>query len=110
MRNVAAWLVSKRTGGIRAMSKYLDAFEAYRALSKQRGLAQQSPQRRAGRVKIGSYAHKIDDARAPDILRCLQAMFWPYSKDSKLIGEDGYRRAPFTLIKPGVAKANCKAA
>ena len=31
---------------------------------------------------------------------CPLAMFWPYDKNAKMIGEDVYQLAPFTLIKP----------
>jgi hypothetical protein len=44
--------------------------------------------------------YPTDDAKATYILHCPLAMFWPYSKDAKLIGEDVYQLAPFTLVVP----------
>jgi len=44
--------------------------------------------------------YQVDDPTGTYILHCPLAMFWPYSKDSKLIGEDVYQLAPFTLVKP----------
>lgn len=47
--------------------------------------------------------HTVDDPAATYILMCPLAMFWPYDKDAKMIGEDVYQLAPFTLIKPDPA-------
>lgn len=44
--------------------------------------------------------YEIDDPKATYILQCPLAMFWPYNSEAKLIGEDVYQLAPFTLIKP----------
>lgn len=44
--------------------------------------------------------YEVDDLEATYILQCPLAMFWPYTKDAKLIGEDVFQLAPFTLIKP----------
>jgi hypothetical protein len=44
--------------------------------------------------------HTVDDLKATYIFTCPLAMFWPYSKDAKLIGEDVFQLAPFTLTKP----------
>ena len=44
--------------------------------------------------------HTVDDLNAAYIFMCPLAMFWPYSKDAKLIGEDVFQLAPFTLHKP----------
>ena len=44
--------------------------------------------------------HAVDDPNATYALMCPLAMFWPYDKDAKLIGEDVFQLAPFTCIKP----------
>ena len=44
--------------------------------------------------------YEVDDQKAIYILTCPLAMFWPYDKDAKLIGEDVFQLAPFTLVKP----------
>lgn len=44
--------------------------------------------------------YEIDDPKATYILQCPLAMFWPYNSEAKLIGEDVYQLAQFTLIKP----------
>ena len=44
--------------------------------------------------------YPTDDPKGTYILQCPLAMFWPYSKDAKMIGEDVYQLAPFTLVKP----------
>src|SRR4051812_20257770 len=41
-----------------------------------------------------------DDPDATFMLRCPLAMFWPYSEDAKLIGEEVYQLAPFEFSKP----------
>lgn len=43
---------------------------------------------------------EVDDPEATYILQCPLAMFWPYDENAKLIGEDVFQLAPFTLIKP----------
>ncbi|MCX7058950.1 MAG: hypothetical protein NTZ79_17745 [Proteobacteria bacterium] len=44
--------------------------------------------------------HAVDDLKATYALMCPLAMFWPYDKDAKLIGEDVFQLAPFTCVKP----------
>ena len=44
--------------------------------------------------------YEADDLDATYVLMCPLAMFWPYDKNAKMIGEDVYQLAPFTLIKP----------
>jgi hypothetical protein len=44
----------------------------------------------------------IDDPEATYMLRCPLAMFWPYDENAKLIGEEVYQLAPFTITKPGL--------
>lgn len=45
---------------------------------------------------------KIDDPEATYMLRCPLAMFWPYDENAKLIGEEVYQLAPFTMTKPDI--------
>jgi hypothetical protein len=42
----------------------------------------------------------VDDDEATYMLRCPLAMFWPYDENAKLIGEEVYQLAPFTVTKP----------
>jgi hypothetical protein len=44
--------------------------------------------------------YTVDDLEATYVMTCPLAMFWPYDKDAKMIGEDVYQLAPFTLTKP----------
>jgi hypothetical protein len=44
--------------------------------------------------------YEVDDLDATYILMCPLAMFWPYDMNAKMIGEDVYQLAPFTLVKP----------
>lgn len=44
--------------------------------------------------------YRIDDPAATYVLMCPLAMFWPYDANARMIGEDVYQLAPFTLIKP----------
>lgn len=43
--------------------------------------------------------YEVDDPEATYAMLCPLAMFWPYTKDAKLIGEDVYQLAPFTPVK-----------
>lgn len=45
---------------------------------------------------------KIDDPGATYMLNCPLAMFWPYDENAKLMGEEVYQVAPFTLTKPDI--------
>jgi hypothetical protein len=44
--------------------------------------------------------YDVDGSSPSYVLQCPLAMFWPYSKDAKLIGEDVYQLAPFQIVKP----------
>lgn len=49
-------------------------------------------------AKAGGF--DADDPKATYALLCPLAMFWPYSKDAKLMGEDVFQLAPFEMVKP----------
>ena len=46
---------------------------------------------------------EADDRQATYAMLCPLAMFWPYNADAKLIGENVYQLAPFTVVKPDPA-------
>jgi hypothetical protein len=51
-------------------------------------------------AEAAAAGHTVDDPKGAYILQCPLAMFWPYSADAKLIGEEVYQLGPFTLVKP----------
>jgi hypothetical protein len=44
--------------------------------------------------------HEADDPAATYAMLCPLAMFWPYTSEALMIGEDVYQLAPFTIVKP----------
>ncbi len=51
-------------------------------------------------AQVVNDGYEADDPDANYAMMCPLAMFWPYNEDAKLIGEDVYQLAPFTVIKP----------
>jgi hypothetical protein len=52
---------------------------------------------------VVAMGYEADDPEATYAMLCPLAMFWPYTKDAKLIGENVCQLAPFTVVKPDPA-------
>lgn len=57
----------------------------------------------ANGADVRAMGFKADDPDATYAMLCPLAMFWPYTEDAKMIGEDVYQLAPFTVVKPDPA-------
>lgn len=55
----------------------------------------------ASGAEVRQFGYEADDPDARYAMLCPLAMFWPYSSDAKMIGEDVYQLAPFTVVKCG---------
>jgi hypothetical protein len=49
---------------------------------------------------VVAMGHEADDPAATYAMLCPLAMFWPYTSEALMIGEDVYQLAPFTIVKP----------
>lgn len=49
--------------------------------------------------EVREFGYEADDPDASYAMLCPLAMFWPYSEDAKLIGEDVFQLAPFKVFK-----------
>jgi len=52
---------------------------------------------------VVAMGYEADAPEATYAMLCPLAMFWPYTEDAKMIGEDVYQLAPFTVVKPNPA-------